>query len=123
MEELAFRGFLLPALATAYDWLALERSPAGLQRWQSSAAHSRAALVFSAILSSIPFALMHATQIGYAWGVVAILYGVSLVLSYVRIRTRSLACSTLLHASYNFTIFALLFVSTHGFQLLQKLTH
>jgi membrane protease YdiL (CAAX protease family) len=123
MEELAFRGFLLPALATAYDWLALERSPAGVQRWQSSSSHSRAALIFSAILSSIPFALMHAAQIGYAWGVVVILYGVSLALSYVRIRTHSLACSTLLHASYNFTIFALLFVSTHGFQQLQKLSH
>jgi membrane protease YdiL (CAAX protease family) len=123
MEELAFRGFLLPALATAYDWLALERSPAGLQRWQSSSAHSNAALVFAAILSSIPFALMHAAQIGYAWGVVVILYGVSLALSYVRIRSHSLACSTLLHASYNFTIFALLFVSTHGFQQLQKLAH
>jgi membrane protease YdiL (CAAX protease family) len=123
MEELTFRGFLLPALATAYDWLALERSPAGLQRWQSSTAHSRPALICAAILSSIPFALMHATQIGYAWGVVVMLYGVSLALSYVRIRTHSLACSTLLHASYNFTIFALLFVSTHGFQQLGKIAH
>ena len=29
MEEIAFRGFLMPALATMYDWLALDRSPAG----------------------------------------------------------------------------------------------
>jgi len=122
MEELAFRGFLLPALATAYDWLALERSPAGLQRWQSSSAHSNAALFFAAMISSIPFAWMHAAQTGYAWGVVVMLYCVSLALSYVRIRTRSLACSTLLHASYNFTIFALLFVSTQGFHRLEKLT-
>ena len=28
MEEVAFRGFLLPALATAYDWFSLERTPA-----------------------------------------------------------------------------------------------
>jgi len=123
MEELAFRGFLLPALATAYDWLSLERSPAGLQHWQSTTVHSRAALIFSAIVSSIPFAYMHAAQIGYAWGVVGILYGVSLVLSYVRIRTHSLACSTLLHSAYNFTIFALLFLSTSGFRHMEKIAN
>jgi membrane protease YdiL (CAAX protease family) len=121
MEEMAFRGFLLPALAIAYDWLSLERTPAGLQRWQSSTSLSRAALIFSAIVSSVPFAVMHAAQIGYAWGVVGILYFVSLALSYVRIRTHSLACSALLHATYNFTIFGLLFVSTGGFRHMQKL--
>jgi len=123
MEEMAFRGFLLPALATAYDWLSLERSPAGLQRWQSSTTHSRAALIFSAIISSVPFALMHAAQIGYAWGVVGILYVVSVVLSFVRIRTHSLACSTLLHATYNFTIFALLFASTSGFRHMERVAN
>jgi membrane protease YdiL (CAAX protease family) len=121
MEELAFRGFLLPALATAYDWLSLERSPAGLQHWQSTTAHSRAALIFSAIVSSVPFAVMHAAQIGYAWGVVGILYLVSLGLSYVRIRTQSLACSTLMHAAYNFTIFAFLFCGTDGFRHMEKI--
>ena len=123
MEELAFRGFLLPAIATAYDWLTLERSPAGLQRWESSTAHSTPALVVAAILSSVPFALLHAAQIGYAWGVVCILYGVSLVLSYIRIRTQSLACSTLMHAVYNFVIFAALFAATGGFRHLEKIAH
>jgi membrane protease YdiL (CAAX protease family) len=121
MEEMAFRGFLLPALATAYDWLSLERSPAALQRWQSGTGHSNAALIFSAVVSSVPFALMHAAQIGYAWGVVGILYGVSLAFSYVRIRTQSLACSTLLHMAYNFTIFAVLFVGTDGFRHMEKM--
>lgn len=116
MEELAFRGFLLPALATAYDWLSLERTPAALDRWQRSTAHSTPALVFSALISSVPFAYLHAAQIGYAWGIVGILYGVSLVLSLVRIRTRSLACSTLLHAIYNGFIFLLLFLSSGGFR-------
>ncbi|QMV17786.1 CPBP family intramembrane metalloprotease [Granulicella sp. 5B5] len=121
MEELAFRGFLLPALATAYDWLALERTPAGLDRWQRSTAHSTPALIFSAIISSVPFALLHAAQIGYAWGVVCILYGVSLALSLVRIRTQSLACSTLMHATYNGFIFVLLFISSSGFRHLDKI--
>lgn len=107
-EEIAFRGFLLPALATAYDWLALERSPAGLDRWLSNSLHSTSALVFSAIFSSIPFVLLHANQVSHAWGVLGVLYGVSLVLSFVRIRTHSVACSVLMHATYNFSIFAVL---------------
>jgi membrane protease YdiL (CAAX protease family) len=123
MEELAFRGFLLPALATAYDWIALDRTPAGLDRWQRSAAHSTPALIFSAVISSVPFAFMHAAQIGNAWGVVGILYGVSLTLSFVRIRTGSLACSTLMHASYNFIIFSILFAYTGGFRHLEKIAH
>jgi membrane protease YdiL (CAAX protease family) len=121
MEEIAFRGFLLPALATAYDWVTFPRTPAGLDRWQRSTAHTKPALITAALLSSIPFALMHAAQIGHAWGVVGILYGVSLVFSYVRIRTHSVACSTLMHATYNFTIFAGMFIATSGFRHLDVL--
>ena len=122
-EEIAFRGFLLPALATAYDWLALERTPAGLQRWQSSTAHSRAALIFAALFSSVPFALLHAAQLDYAWGVVGVLFLVSLALSTVRIVTHSVACYTLMHATYNFTIFAALFAASGGFRHLDKLAN
>jgi len=121
MEEIAFRGFLLPALATAYDWLALERTPAGLQQWESSTAHTRAALVFAAVISSIPFALIHAAQISFAWGAVGVLYAVSLILSLVRIRTHSVACSTFVHAAYNLTIFAVIYASTGGFHHMEKL--
>jgi membrane protease YdiL (CAAX protease family) len=121
MEEIAFRGFLLPALATAYDWLSIERTPAGLARWQNTSGHTTAALVFASIFASIPFALIHAPQISFAWGVVAVLYGVSLVLSFVRIRTHSVACSTFVHAVYNFVIFAALFASTGGFRHMELL--
>jgi membrane protease YdiL (CAAX protease family) len=122
-EEIAFRGFLLPALATAYDWLALERTPAGLDRWQRSSLHSTSALLFSAIFSSIPFVLLHADQLAHAWGVLGVLYGVSLVLSFVRIRTHSLACSTLMHMTYNLAIFVGILVVTGGFRHLEKLSH
>jgi membrane protease YdiL (CAAX protease family) len=122
-EEIAFRGFLLPALATAYDWLALERTPAGLERWKNSSMHSTSAVVFSAIFSSIPFALLHSDQLSHAWGAVGVLYGVSLVLSFVRIRTHSVACSTLMHATYNFSIFAVIFFSSGGFRHLERLSH
>jgi len=122
-EELAFRGFLLPALATAYDWLALERSPAGLDRWQRSSMHSTSALLFSAIFSSIPFVLLHADQLSHAWGALSVLYGVSLALSFVRIRTHSLACSVLMHSTYNFSLFVVILISTGGFTHLEKLGH
>jgi membrane protease YdiL (CAAX protease family) len=122
-EEIAFRGFLLPALATAYDWLALERTPAGIDRWQRSSMNSASALVFAAVVSSIPFALLHADQLSHAWGAIAVLYCVSLVLSYVRIRTHSLACSVLLHATYNFSLFAVVLLVTDGFRHLDKLGH
>jgi membrane protease YdiL (CAAX protease family) len=122
-EEIAFRGFLLPGLAIAYDWLALERTPAGLQKWQSSSMHSRAALVFAAIFSSIPFALMHAGQLQHAWGALGILYGVSLVLSFVRVRMNSVAASTLMHATYNLTVFVVLFAGTDGYRHMEKFLH
>jgi len=122
-EELAFRGFLLPALATAYDWLALERTPAGIDKWQRSSMNSGSALAFAAVISSIPFALLHADQLSHAWGAVGVLYCVSLVLSFVRIRTHSLACSVLLHATYNFSLFAVVLLVTHGFRHIDKLGH
>jgi membrane protease YdiL (CAAX protease family) len=111
-EEIAFRGFLLPALATAYDWLSLERTPAGLDRWLQSSIHSTSALLFAAIFSSIPFVLLHANQLSHDWGVLGVLYGVSLALSYMRIRTHSVACSVLMHATYNFSIFAVVIASS-----------
>jgi hypothetical protein len=122
-EEIAFRGFLLPALAIAYDWLALERTPAGLHKWQSSSMHSRAALIFASIFSSIPFALMHAGQLQHAWGALGILYAVSLVLSALRVRTNSVASSVLMHATYNFTVFVVLFIGTDGYRHMEKFLH
>jgi membrane protease YdiL (CAAX protease family) len=121
-EEIAFRGFLLPALATAYDWLALERTPAGVERWQNSSMHSASALLFAAVFSSVPFALLHADQLSHAWGPLGVLYGVSLVLSFVRIRTHSVSCSAMMHATYNCTIFVVIYFSSGGFRHLDKLS-
>lgn len=121
MEEIGFRGFLLPALAIAYDWLMLERTPAGIQKWQSSTPRSTPALVFAAVFSSLPFALLHAGQLQHAWGAISVLFCVGLLLAYVRVRTHSLACSTLLHAVYNLTIFCELFYASGAFRHLERL--
>jgi membrane protease YdiL (CAAX protease family) len=129
-EELAFRGFLLPSLASAWDWLRGQRpisiddsyvSPVTTggdrdPRW------SVVALVVSCTLTSIGFALVHADQLAHAWAPLAVLFCVSLVLCGVRLGTQSLAASTLIHATYNGTIFTILFIGTGGFRHLDKIT-
>jgi membrane protease YdiL (CAAX protease family) len=46
---------------------------------------------------------------------------VSIVLCGVRLWTRSLASSTLVHSSYNFMLFLIMLITTHGFRHLDKL--
>jgi membrane protease YdiL (CAAX protease family) len=48
-------------------------------------------------------------------------FAVSLVLCAVRLVTRSLAASTLVHACYNFLIFSTMFVGTGGFRHFDKM--
>jgi membrane protease YdiL (CAAX protease family) len=124
-EELAFRGFLLPSLASGWDWLRALRDPgltASDQGEQHDPRWSVAALVFSCTITSIAFALVHADQLAHAWAPLAVLFGVSLVLCGVRLWTHSLAASTMIHATYNGTIFTILFFGTGGFRHLDKIT-
>jgi membrane protease YdiL (CAAX protease family) len=64
---------------------------------------------------------MHAAQTGYSFGPFLLLVGVSLVLCIVRLSTRSLASSVLVHASYNFLLFAIMLLGTDGFRHLDKM--
>lgn len=122
-EEILFRGFLLPAFAIAYDWLSLPRTPGAHELWRSNNKLTTPALVFSAVLTSILFAALHGQQTAFAWPVLILLFGVSLVLSIVRLRLRSVMASTLIHMSYNATIFVIAFIVTGGYRHLDKLTH
>lgn len=121
-EEILFRGFLLPALALAVDYLRLPRDLAALDTWRAADVFSRPALVFSSLVTSLLFALIHAPQLGLSWPSVSLLAVVSLVLCYVRVRTRSVAASTLVHASYNFSVFLTLFITSDGFRHLDRVT-
>jgi hypothetical protein len=123
VEEIAFRGFLLPAIATAYDWLSLERTPAAHNRWRQTTSHTTSALVLATIVSSAAFAALHGSQLHWPVGPLVILFGVSLVLSWVRIRFQSVAASALVHISYNGLLFLIMIVTTGGFRHLDKLTH
>jgi uncharacterized protein len=173
-EELAFRGFLLPSLASAWDWVTHHaRTPRELLRghaahplaeaeWQQQAAinsslppqgpavYHRAgidpassaaeqgsgtaervysnpdprwslpALIFSTIITSIGFAMLHGAQLAHSFAPLAVLFTVSVVLCVTRLRFHSLAASTLVHSMYNATIFVMLFIGTDGFRHLDK---
>ncbi|MGB6974959.1 MAG: CPBP family intramembrane glutamic endopeptidase [Terracidiphilus sp.] len=79
------------------------------------------AMTLASIVTSVPFALMHGQQTSYALGPFLLLIAVSIVLSAVRLFTRSLACSVLVHASYNFLLFGFMFLGTSGFRHLDRM--
>jgi len=122
-EEILFRGFLLPAFAIAYDWLSLPRMPAAREQWNSTNHLTRPALAFSAVLTSILFALLHGKQNAFTWPILLLLFLVSLILTAVRVRLRSVMASTLVHASYNFAIFFSAFLYSDGYRHLDKIAH
>jgi membrane protease YdiL (CAAX protease family) len=122
-EELFFRGFLLPALATAWDW-SIEQSTGAAPRPLDETGQpqwSFFAMAVATIVTSIPFALMHAAQTGYSLGPFLLLVCVSLILCWTRLSTRSLAASVLVHAAYNFLLFSLMLFGTGGFRHLEKM--
>lgn len=126
-EEIAFRGFLLPAIAITVDWLRIPRSPdplislESLNTWRSSKGYSNIALVSASVGTSLFFALIHGPQLGFTLPALALLLCVSLGLCWVRIRTNSVAASTIVHGCYNLSVFVTLFVSTSGFRHLDKI--
>ena len=122
-EEMIFRGFFLPAVATAWDWCRermTHTSPRPLDA-EGNPVWSGGAMVFASLVVSAPFALMHSAQLGQAWGPLLLLYCVSLILCTVRLKTRSLAASTLVHSAYNFMLFAVMFAQTDGFRHMDKM--
>jgi membrane protease YdiL (CAAX protease family) len=64
---------------------------------------------------------MHAEQQGHSIGPFLLLITVSLILCAVRLVTRSLAASTLVHACYNFLLFFTMLVGTGGFRHFDKM--
>jgi membrane protease YdiL (CAAX protease family) len=122
-EEMAFRGFLLPSLSTAYDWTVeqLTGVPRRPLDEYDNPQWSLAAMIFASLLTSIPFALMHGAQTGWSLGPFLLLIFVSLMLCWVRLSTRSLAASTVVHATYNFMLFSFMLLGTGGFKHLDKM--
>ena len=113
-EELAFRGFLLPSLVNGFRWF--ERRGA-----MSETTVRAVGIPVAIVLTSIPFAMVHAEQVSGSWGPLLLIGMVSVVLCMIRLITDSVACSFVVHACYNLTLFAGLLVQTDGFRHLDKL--
>lgn len=83
-EELAFRGFLMPVVArTLGPWL-------------------------GALLTALPFALLHGPQYAWSWQHVLLLVLAGSAFGLVRHWTGSTAAAAMTHATYNLTFFAAL---------------
>jgi membrane protease YdiL (CAAX protease family) len=98
VEEMFFRGFLYPVLAR------------------------RVGMFLGVVLTAAPFALVHASQLGEAWGPVLVLFIVGLVLTGVRAATKSVAASMLVHIGYNLTLFTMLFFASDHFRHLERIS-
>ena len=120
-EEICFRGFLLPALAIAFDWARLPSTTEAREQWSQTTTLTSAAILFSAILTSVLFAMMHFQQDAHLWAVMLVLFCVSLILTAVRLKLNSVASSAIVHGSYNaFNLIALM-IATGGFRHLDKM--
>jgi membrane protease YdiL (CAAX protease family) len=113
-EELAFRGFLLPSLVNIFRWL--ER-----KNIIGDSVVRTIGIPLSIVLTSIPFAFMHAAQVSNSWGPVLLIGLVSVILCIVRLTTDSVAAGVVVHACYNFTLFAGLLYQTDWYRHLDKL--
>ncbi len=115
LEELAFRGFLLPGLINFFRWLARRDTI-------SSASATLVGVPVSILITSLGFALMHSPQLSHAWGPLLLIGLVSVVLCIVRLALNSVAAGVVVHAAYNLTLFAGVLVDTSGFRHLERLT-
>jgi membrane protease YdiL (CAAX protease family) len=95
MEELFFRGFLYPVLAR------------------------RMGVASAVVLTALPFGLIHYLQYK-SWAAVLVIALVGVVLTLVRVVTKSVAASFLVHVGYNTTLMALTAVATDGFRHMDK---
>ena len=92
VEELLFRGFLFPVIERANG--------------------TRAAVLGTSVL----FSLLHAQQYGWNWQNLVVLSYVGIVFGTVRAISGSLVPSTLIHASYNLTLFVGLYAASDRFR-------
>jgi membrane protease YdiL (CAAX protease family) len=123
IEEMIYRGFLLPAFCTLWDFTAerIQNRPAPWPDENGKAKWSMPAMIFASIATSVPFALMHGYQTSYSIGTFVLLFFVSAALCWIRLGTRSLAACTIVHSCYNLLLFALMIWGTGGFKNLDKL--
>ena len=69
------------------------------------------------------FALMHSPQVSHAWAPLVLIGMVSVVLCVIRLTLNSVAAGVVVHAAYNFTLFAGMLAQTGGFRHLERMTN
>jgi membrane protease YdiL (CAAX protease family) len=108
IEETVFRGYLYPLFSTTYFRIArfLGAEPANAVRTGSG---------FGIVLTGTLFGLMHGAQLGWTWGLVAMLVTVGIIFTLARALAGTVVASFLLHLGYNSMIAFSAIVSTHGF--------
>jgi membrane protease YdiL (CAAX protease family) len=94
VEETVFRGYLYPLFAKSFG------------------------IVPGVLLTGVLFGLMHGSQLGWSWGIVALLILVGVIFTFVRAHTGTVVASFLLHLGYNSMIATVTIISTHGFKRL-----
>jgi len=91
VEETVFRGYLYPLFAKSFG------------------------IVPGILLTGVLFGLMHGSQLGWTWGIVALLILVGIIFTFARAYTGTVLASFLLHLGYNSMIAVATVVGTHGF--------
>ncbi len=91
VEETIFRGYLYPLFAKSLGILP------------------------GILITGVLFGLMHGAQLGWSWGLVALLTIVGVIFTFVRARTGTVVASFLLHLGYNSMIAFTSIIATKGF--------
>ena len=91
VEETIFRGYLYPLFAKSLGVLP------------------------GILITGLLFGLMHGAQLGWTWGLVALLTLVGVIFTFARARTGTVVASFLLHLGYNSMIAFTSFIATKGF--------
>lgn len=108
VEETVFRGYLYPVFV---------RILSGIARYfgMEYAAALRTSMASSVLLTGILFGLMHGYQLGWTWGLVALLILVGVIFTFARAWTGTVLASFLLHLGYNSMIAITGIIATKGF--------
>jgi membrane protease YdiL (CAAX protease family) len=91
VEETVFRGYLYPLFAKSLGVLP------------------------GILITGALFGLMHGAQLGWTWGLVALLTLVGVIFTFARARTGTVVASFLLHLGYNSMIAVTSIIATKGF--------
>jgi len=149
LEELFFRGFLYPVLVRRFGAAILVLAAAtglsliytGKLGWTrgllpallmvglalairgslDQVTARRFGVAIAVLATAVGFSLIHAAQLGRAWGPVLVIFIVGMTLTLTRALTKSVAASLIMHMAYNGTLSILLFVGTDGFRHLERL--